>query len=230
MIQTSLFSELENDIEPLGNWFAKKYPSRHKHPDTGAVLKGSQYIKNGKMKTGVYELFINNEWVRACDVPEKREWKKKRESSLNGFLLYFKGKMVERDKKHGKFLIGDNEFEDKYGCYDKILAHFNQQVERYGYRCPITDLEFTTVRPNNKNYKGRRREKKMLLTNISSDRILNHINYTKQNVLFTSAGWNLARGELSLSEMKTFLNKECVERYEEILMERFPDYKEENNI
>ena len=70
----------------------------------------------------------------------------------------------------------------------------------------------------------------MLLTNISSDRILNHINYTKQNVLFTSAGWNLARGELSLSEMKTFLNKECVERYEEILMERFPDYKEENNI
>jgi len=28
--------------------------------------------------------------------------------------------------------------------------------------------------------------------------------------------------------MRIFLNKECVERYEEILMERFPDYKEEN--
>tara|TARA_Y100001951_G_C11226055_1_gene231766 strand:- start:122 stop:814 length:693 start_codon:yes stop_codon:yes gene_type:complete len=230
MIQTSLFSELEKDIEPLGNWFAKKYPSRYKHPDTGAVLKGSLYIKNGKKTAGVYELFINNEWVKACNVPEKRELRKKRDSSLEGFFIYFKQSMVSRSKRHGKFLIGDNEFEDKYGCYDKILAHFNQQVERYGYRCPITNLEFTTVRPNNKNYKGRRREKKMLLTNISSDRILNHINYTKQNVLFTSAGWNLARGELSLSEMKTFLNKECVERYEEILMERFPDYKEENNI
>ena len=229
MIQTSLFSDLEEDTKPLGyGWFTKKYPSRYKHPDTGAILKGSLYIKNGKKMSGVYEFFINNEWVRACDVPEKRELKKKRESSLNGFLLYFKQKMVERNKKHGKFLIGDNEFEDKYGCYDKIRAHFNQQVERYGYRCPITHLEFTTTRNNIKDYEGRKRDEKMIITNMSTDRILNHINYTKQNVLFTSVGWNLSRGELSLKIMKILLNKNHVERYEEILMERFPDYKENN--
>ena len=68
----------------------------------------------------------------------------------------------------------------------------------------------------------------MIITNISADRILNHINYTKQNVLFTSAGWNIFRSGFSLSDMKIFLNKNHVERYEEILMERFPDYKENN--
>ena len=50
MIQASLFSELEKDIEPLDNPLSKKYPSRYTHPDTGAVLKSSKYIKNGKKK------------------------------------------------------------------------------------------------------------------------------------------------------------------------------------
>ena len=230
MIQTSFFPELEKSEESLSLPLIKKYKTRYLHPDTGAVLKGSQYIKNGKIHSGAYEFFINNEWISACDVPENRELRKKRESSLEGFFLYFKKKMVEKEKIRGKLLIGDNEFKDKYGCCDKIRAHFNKQVEQYGYRCPITDLEFTTIRNNNEHYDGRTREEKKLITNISADRILNHIHYTKQNVLFTSGGWNIARSDFSLSDMKILLNKNHVERYEKILMERFPDYKEGNNI
>ena len=113
---------------------------------------------------------------------------------------------MEKEKLCGKFLIGDNEFQDKWNCHDKIRAHFNEQVERYGYRCPITDLEFTTIRNHNTQYDGIRREVKIIITNMSADRILNHIHYTKQNVLFTSAGWNMARGELSLKDMRIFLN------------------------
>jgi len=114
MIQTSLFSELEKDIEPLDNPLSKKYPSRYTHPDTGAVLKSSKYIKNGKKKTGAYEFFINNEWVRACESPENRELRKKRDSSLKGFCAYFKQKMTEKEKARGKFLVGENEFQDKF--------------------------------------------------------------------------------------------------------------------
>ena len=191
-------------------------------------LKSSKYIKNGKETSGVHEFFINNEWIKVWDVPEKRELRKKRVSSLQGFFVHFKKSMKEKEKNRGKFLIGDNEFDDKWGCHNKIRAHLNKQVERYGYNCPITNREFTTTRNNSKHSHGMRRVQKMSATNISADRILNHIHYTKQNVLFTSWGWNHSRGDLSLNEMKILLNKECVERYEEILMERFPDYKEEN--
>ena len=229
MIQTSFFPGSEKDVEPSGNPIAKKYTTRYVNPNTGAVLQSSQYIKNGKKTRGSLMYFINKEWVKEENVPERREWRKKRQSSLEGYFQYFKTKMVEKEKLRGKFLIGDNEFEEKKSCYDKIRAHFNEQVERYGFKCPITDLEFTTIRNHHTHYDGIRREVKMITTNISAERIFNHIHYTKQNVLFTSAGWNMARGELSLKDMRIFLNKTHVKRYEEILMERFPDYKEEEN-
>ena len=213
-----------------GNKIAKSYTTRYVHPKTGAVLKKSTYIKNEKKTRGLLMYFINNKWVKEEDVPERREWRRKKQSSLEGFLLYFKGAMAEKERLRGNFLIGDNEFEQKKNHYDKISAHFNEQVERYGYRCPITDLEFTTIRNHNTHYDGIRREVKIIITNMSADRILNHIHYTKQNVLFTSSGWNISRGDLSLSDMRILLNKNHVKRYEEILRERFPDYKEEDSI
>jgi hypothetical protein len=212
-----------------GNKIAKSYTTRYVHPKTGAVLKKSTYIKNGKKTRGLLMYFINNKWAKEEDVPERREWRRKRDSSVEGFLLYFKGTMAEKERQRGKFLIGDNEFEQKKNYYDKIHAHFNEQVERYGYRCPITDVEFTTIRNHHTHYDGIRREKKTITTNISADRLLNHIHYTKQNVLFTSSGWNLVRGELSLSDMRFYLNKNHVERYEEILRERFPDQGYKND-
>ena len=230
MIQTSFFPVSDKDAELLGVSLVKKYTTRYVNPNTGAVLKSSQYIKDGKKTRGSLQYLINNEWVKEENVPERREWRTKKGSSLEGYFQYFKMKMAEKEKLRGKFLIGDNEFEQKKNHYDKISAHFNEQVERYGYRCPITDLEFTTIRNHNTHYDGIRREVKIIITNMSADRILNHIHYTKQNVLFTSSGWNISRGDLSLSDMRILLNKNHVKRYEEILRERFPDYKEEDSI
>jgi len=229
MIQTSFFPVSDKDAELLGVSLVKKYTTRYVNPNTGAVLKSSQYIKDGKKTRGSLQYLINNEWVKEENVPERREWRTKKGSSLEGYFQYFKMKMAEKEKLRGKFLIGDNEFEDKWNCYDKLRAHFNEQVERYGFKCPLTGLEFTTIRNHHTHYDGIRREVKIITTNISAERIFNHIHYTKQNVLFTSAGWNMARGELSLKDMRIFLNKTHVKRYEEILMERFPDYKEEEN-
>ena len=228
MIQTSFFPHLEKDAERGSLFLAQKYPIRYINKETKAVLKEARYIKNGKKVRGAQQFFINNEWVNEESAPERREWRKNKNSSLEGFFQHIKKKMREKEKTHGKFLVGNNDFEDKWNCHDKVKKAFWKQVERYGYRCPITHLEFTTTRNHTPHYDGRRRKEKIILTNLSADRLLNHIHYTQQNVLFTSAGWNLIRGDLNLSSMKLFLNNDHVERYEEILMERFPDYKEEN--
>ena len=226
MIQTNFWEEPE---EPRGSLqLGKLYPRRYIHHETGAVLEKSHYIRNGKRTSGRHEFFVNNKWIQEDEVPERREWRKKRYSSLRGSFKNIKGLIKEKEKKAGKFLIGEDEFKDKWNCYDKLWAQYNEQVERYGDKCPITGQEFTHIRILNKGKKWDRRKHNIIRTNMSPDRLLNHIHYTKQNVLFTSAGWNVARGDLkTIADMKFYLNKNHVERYVEILMERFPDYKEE---
>ena len=227
MIQTSFWARESEEIEKL--CLGDKYPRRYVNQETGAVLKRTTYMRNGKMAKGRVEYFFNNEWVQEERIPERREWRKKTDSCLRGSFKHLKFRMVEKEKQCGKLLIGDNEFKDKWNCYDKLHAHYNEQVKRYGPNCPITGQEFTHIKERKESIKGdgTRRKHSFITTNMSADRILNSIHYTKQNVLFTSAGWNVARGELRLAHMKFFLNKNHVERYEEILRERFPDYKEE---
>ena len=66
-------------------------------------------------------------------------------------------------------------------------------------------------------------EKQIFFSNLSPDRIINNINYTEQNTLFTAAGWNIARGELALEDFKYLFKDEIIERFKKILIERFPD-------
>jgi len=230
MIQTRFsFGLPDDELEILSTALAAKYKTRYVHPITGEVLPTSTYVKNEKKTRAGLEYFVDNQWVKEEEVPERREWRRKKGSTLEGYFQHFKRKMREKDKTHGKLLMGENEFQDKWNCHDKVRTHFNKQVERYGYRCPITDLKFTTIRNHDTRYDGLRRKVRLIITNISADRILNDVHYTKQNVLFTSVGWNMSRGELSLSHMKIFLKKNHVERYEAILRERFPDYIDEEN-
>ena len=60
-------------------------------------------------------------------------------------------------------------------------------------------------------------------SNISPDRIFNHIDYTEQNLIFTSQLWNFKKGGSSLYELSLILQPEVLERYKAIVMERFPD-------
>ena len=122
----------------------------------------------------------------------------------------------------GRDLIGENEFEEGYNCYDKLQAHYDEQIERYGPICPITHMEFTFNRTNEKKGQGKGI---INITNLSHDRMLNEKNYTKQNLLFTSVGWNLARRDFSLKDMSRLMRKDFFDRYMEILSERFPDQR-----
>ena len=203
----------------------KLYKCRYVHPKTGKILKGCTYLEKKIKKNGKRVYLINGEWVPRDHVPEYREYVRKNSSSLKGFIRHIKLKIVERQKlltKKGKFLIGNNEFEDEHGCYDKLEAHYDEQIDRYGPICPITQREFTFIRNNEKTgYGGAPR----IMTNLSHDRLLNEQNYTKQNLLFTSAGWNLTRGNLSTEDMSFYMPKDFFYRYMEILRERFPDQK-----
>ena len=193
---------------------------------TGDISSTSRYIdEQGIRKTYKPEYKVNGEWVSAHDVPHKRESNKK---SLNSKKGYFSAKLstIEKKerkwKKQGKLLLGDHEFkDDRWGRCDKLMEAFDEQVERYGYKCPMTYIPFTMDRALEKfdinNYCSG------VYSNVSPDRIFNHTRYTKQNTIFTSQIWNLKKGDSPISELKFIFLPEVLERYKEIVMERFPD-------
>jgi len=192
---------------------------------TGVTSSKSGYTnEQGTRKYFTPEYKVNGEWVSASDAPHKRESSKKSLNSKKGYLCSKLNKMNGKEKerrKQGKFLQGENEFkDDRRGRCDKLMAHFDKQVERYGNKCPITHIPFTMVRANEK-FDINNRVK--TFSNISPDRIFNHIDYTEQNTIFTSQLWNFKKGESPISELKFIFLPEVLERYKAIVMERFPD-------
>ena len=215
MIQASLFPQLEKSL---------LYKIRYVHPKKGLVLKSSFYLEGKKRIAGRAQYLYNGEWVYKEELPVERQNRRLRESSLKFFMQKFKQSMKSANtvwKKRGREPLGVNEFEDKWNCADKVNEHFNKQIERYGYKCPITHMDFTTTRQQEK-----KRIRKHIITNISADRLCDHINYTKQNVLFTSVGWNIARQNFSLEDIKKLFPSEFAERYKKIVLERFPNNKD----
>jgi len=194
---------------------------------TGVTSSKSGYTnEQGTRKYFTPEYKVNGEWVSASDAPHKRESSKKSLNSKKGYLCSKLNKMNGKEKerrKQGKFLQGENEFkDDRRGRCDKLMAHYDKQVERYGNKCPITHIPFTMVRANEK-FDINNRVK--TFSNISPDRIFNHIDYTEQNTIFTSQLWNFKKGESPISELKFIFLPEVLERYKAIVIERFPDQK-----
>jgi len=192
---------------------------------TGVTSSKSGYTnEQGTRKYFTPEYKVNGEWVSASDAPHKRESSKKSLNSKKGYLCSKLNKMNGKEKerrKQGKFLQGENEFkDDRRGRCDKLMEAFDKQVERYGNKCPMTHIPFTMVRANEK-FDINNRVK--TFSNISPDRIFNHIDYTEQNTIFTSQLWNFKKGESPISELKFIFLPEVLERYKAIVMERFPD-------
>ena len=192
---------------------------------TGDISSTSRYIdEQGIRKTYKPEYKVNGEWVSAHDVPHKRESNKK---SLNSKKGYFSAKLstIEKKerkwKKQGKLLLGDHEFkDDRWGRCDKLMEAFDEQVERYGYKCPMTHIPFTMETAYEKFDINNQIK---TFSNISPDRIFNHTRYTKQNTIFTSQLWNLKKDESPMEHLELALNPEWMKRYKAIIMERFPD-------
>ena len=232
MIQTSFFPQpkkVERTRKDILKEITGKerlcdlYPVRYINRKTGDICSKSFYFESGKRKTGRSQFFFNNEWVYKEKIPVERESRRLKESTLHFFMRKIKEAMRNSNrcwKKENRELLGVNEFEDKWNCADKLQVHFDKQVKKYGYMCPITHIAFTTIR---KQEIIRTHEK--IITNISADRLFDNINYTKQNVLFTSLGWNLARLNFSLEDIEKLFPGEYIERYKKIVLERFPNSK-----
>tara|TARA_R110000851_G_scaffold1231_1_gene4234 strand:+ start:51 stop:731 length:681 start_codon:yes stop_codon:yes gene_type:complete len=203
------------------------YKRQYLHRETREVLESSYYLKKGEKVSGCVQYLVGGKWVSKTYVPEYRELDKKRTSTSRTFLLKIKTNIKTKGRlslSKGRFLIGDNEFQDKKGCCDKLQAHYDEQVEKYGPICPITHMEFTFKRNNEEVGVG---NADRLITNLSHDRLLNEHHYTKQNLLFTSMGWNLNRGAFSIKDMSILMREDYFKNYTQILLERFPDKKYE---
>ena len=207
-----------------------KYSIRYTNPTTGVVSSQSWYLdeqsKKQPISTRYREYLINNKWVKPHFAPHIRNGQRKNLNTKKGFMLNLLKHMKEGMKKRaerGREIQGVNEFIDnRRGRCDKFMAHFDEQVERYGYKCPITHIPFTMNVPYqifdiNNQVKT--------FSNVSPDRIFNHIDYTKQNLIFTSQLWNLTKQERTISEIMLVIKPEIIDRYKEIIIERFPDQK-----
>ena len=205
---------------------------RYRNPITGVISSQSWYIDEQGIKKSINsskyrEYKINGEWLAPGNAPHVRKSQKKFLKSKNGYFCKKLSEINSREKewrKKGKFLQGENEFkDDRRGRCDKLIEAYDKQVERYGDRCPMTHIPFTMDRALEKfdinNYCSG------VYSNVSPDRIFNHINYTEQNTIFTSQLWNFKKGESPISELKLIFLPEVLERYKVIVAERFPDQK-----
>ena len=203
---------------------------RYINPITGVASSSTTYIDEQGIKKSITsnkykEYNIDGKWVKPNLVPHIRERLKKALNSKNGYFcakLIGMSKKEKHRKKQGRHLQGENEFkDDRWGRCDKLMAHFDKQVKRYGNKCPMTHIPFTMDRAFERfdinNYNGG------VYSNVSPDRIFNHIDYTEQNLIFTSQLWNFKKGGSSLYELSLILQPEVLERYKAIVMERFPD-------
>ena len=200
---------------------------RYTNPITGVISSTSRYInEQGIKKNNKPEYKVNGEWLSAGNVPHKRASQKQWDNTKKGYFCRKLGAIETREKMwkaQGKFLLGDHEFkDDRWGRCDKLMEAFDEQVERYGYKCPITLIPFTMETAHEK-FDINNRVK--TFSNVSPDRIFNHTRYTKQNTIFTSQLWNLKKDESPMEHLELALNPEWMKRYKEIVIERFPDQK-----
>ena len=147
---------------------------------------------------------LNNHWVRRDETPERRQYLATLFSTEEGYF-----KKVFQKMKRSRHKV---EFES----WEELLEHWHRQKAIYGMRCPITGDLMTMIRKMEKgNYKAR------TPTNISPDRLLSSMDYTKQNVLFVTVEFNLAKGPLKGYRVHHLFNSQIADNYLKILRERF---------
>ena len=168
-------------------------------------------------KCNKLEYLVNGKWVSRNYVPERMKYKKKFISSYlqseKGFFQQMGYRTTRRHSSHQNKWLGKLELGDR----DSLIKHWHEQKEKYGDKCPITGVTLTMTRfkKNSKNT--------ITPTNISPDRIFSSITYTKQNLLFTSASWNMKKGSSGFKDLKLFFKEELLDRLYKIIHERFPN-------
>ena len=142
-----------------------------------------------------------------CDNEKTLKWKKnntqrkrivqkKYNESERGFLV----NMFNTLKNSNNYIA--SEFPDK----EALIQHWEEQKARTGWICPGTGITMTTKMPIENIKKSNNP------TNLSKDRILPGVGYTKKNLIFTCWYYNNAKNAMTPKMAKTYL-KIVKERY-----------------
>ena len=150
--------------------------------------KKKEYDKEWYQKNKERSIRQTLEW-RKNNKEKYEEARKKRLNSEKGFMKT----LWQSIKDSGKH----NSFKD----FDDFYNHWLEQKSRYGMKCPATGIEMTTNAVSNEKGKFRRCD-----TNISKDRILSFMGYSRQNLIFTSWKYNRAKGDITPDMAKAFLD------------------------
>ena len=153
---------------------------------------------------------VDNHWVNRDEVPERRKYVA---ALFSTEKPYFRKLFNKMKKSHRKI---------EFKSFEEFLEHWHQQKAIYGMKCPITGDTMTMTNKNIKNNKGGRTP-----TNISPDRLLSSKDYTKQNILFVTAEFNMTKGPLKSHRVHHLFNSQIRDNYLKILRERFPNFEYE---
>ena len=153
-----------------------------------------EYDKKWYQKNKERSIKQTLEW-RKNNTERYEESAKKRLNSERGFFSKMWNDMKQKERS--------NSFRD----FDDFYNHWLEQKKITGMKCPGTGVEMTTKALFNEKGKFER-----CGTNISKDRILSSMGYSRQNLIFTSWEYNNAKGAFTPNMAKSFL-KIVEERY-----------------
>ena len=143
--------------------------------------------------------------------PERIKWKIQYGQTEKRYFGLLFNKIKKRSKTN----------KDKWSCKfefknaEDLKNHWHKQKDEMGPNCPFTRQPLTMIR-HKKEKTG------VTYTNISPDRLFSSVTYTKQNVLFTSAGWNISKSRFKYHELPIYCGKVLSKRFFKILNQRFP--------
>jgi hypothetical protein len=125
---------------------------------------------------------------REKNIDRYEEVTKKRRNTEMGYLKTL-WQSVKNSGKHNSF----KNFDDFYD-------HWLEQKKILGMKCPATGIEMTTKSMFNEKGSYKRCD-----TNVSKDRILSSMGYSRQNLIFTCWKYNKAKGEMTPKMAQAFL-------------------------
>ena len=160
----------------------------------GAKERKKEYDKKWYQKNKKRVIKQVLEW-RKSNTEKYDESTKKRLNSEKGYLSAM-WQDIKRSSKH-------NSFKD----FDDFYNHWLEQKKIHGMKCPATDIEMTTKALFNEKGKLHR-----CGTNLSKDRILSSMGYSRQNLIFTCWNYNFSKNAMTPKMAKAYL-KIVKERY-----------------
>ncbi len=180
-----------------------------------------KYYQNNQEKSIKYSIQWNKDNKEKKKEYDKKWYQKNRERSIKQSIEWRKNNQEKYDETTKKRRNSEKGFlqtmwqdikrkPHSFKDFDDFYNHWLEQKKIHGMKCPATGIEMTTKSMFNE--KGKKGKYKRCETNISRDRILSSMGYSRQNLIFTSWKYNSAKNNFSPKMAQAFL-KIVKERY-----------------